>query len=90
MYITLAFRGNTLNMPDIFLNALHNQSFLTLQTCVAGNLNFSWPYFMKKDVGSEKEVKSEFTSVRKARAFPSMHPMPMPCVSVCVLSVSHL
>lgn len=54
MYITFAFRGNTLNMPGIFQNTLHNQSFLTLQTCVAGNLNSSWPYFMKKDVGSEK------------------------------------
>ena len=89
MYITLAFRGNTLNMPDIFLNALHNQSFLTLQTCVAGNLNFSWPYFMKKDVGQRRKLNLN-PHVCKARAFPSMHPMPMPCVSVCVLSVSHL
>ena len=54
MYITFAFRRNTLNMPGVFLNALHDQSFLTLQTRVAGNLNFSRPYFMKKDVGSEK------------------------------------
>lgn len=54
MYITFAFRGNTLNMPGIFQNTLHNQSFLTLQTCVAGNLNSSGPYFMKMDVGSEK------------------------------------